>query len=60
MQQLKRLLEKAQNGDMDAFVGNNNAADKLWLNDGTGHFTSNGQQLDFSASELPEPLEWAI
>ena len=36
-------------GDMDAFVGNHNQANKVWLNDGAGNFTDSGQNLGNSA-----------
>lgn len=32
-------------GDLDAFVGNNNGYSTVWLNDGKGNFASNGQKL---------------
>jgi hypothetical protein len=37
-------------GDLDAFVANNDAANKVWLNDGSGIFTDSGQNLGSSES----------
>ena len=41
--------------DLDAFVANgfyNGEADKVWLNDGAGHFSDSGQSLGSSKSAL--------
>jgi hypothetical protein len=35
-------------GDLDAFVGNSNQPNKVWLNDGNGTFTDSGQSLGSS------------
>lgn len=38
-------------GDLDAFVANglqNNTADQVWLNDGSGNFSDSGQELSFA------------
>ena len=48
------LADLDGDGDLDAFVGNKQeffggAPDKVWLNDGTGHFTDSGQLLGSSS-----------
>ena len=46
-------------GDLDAYLTNTNYGytgdlpDEVWLNDGTGHFTDNGQSLDTVDSVIP-------
>jgi hypothetical protein len=37
-------------GDLDAFVANDNQANRVWLNDGTGSFSDSGQSLGSSHS----------
>ncbi len=32
-------------GDLDAFVANEDGANRVWLNQGDGSFSSNGQSL---------------
>ena len=36
-------------GDLDAFVANDNEANRVWFNDGQGNFTDSGQSLGNSA-----------
>ncbi len=37
-------------GDIDAFVGNNGEANRVWLNDGNATFTDSGQSLGTAAT----------
>jgi hypothetical protein len=37
-------------GDLDAFVVNDDYAKRVWMNDGTGSFTDSGQALTSSNS----------
>ncbi|MFC1853608.1 FG-GAP repeat domain-containing protein [candidate division CSSED10-310 bacterium] len=44
------LCDFDQDGDLDAFVGNDNDSNRVWLNDGNGSFTDSGMQLAGSLS----------
>jgi hypothetical protein len=37
-------------GDLDAFVANDNQGNRVWTNDGSGTFSDSGQSLGSSAS----------
>ncbi|SVE60176.1 uncharacterized protein METZ01_LOCUS513030, partial [marine metagenome] len=37
-------------GDLDAYVANNNEGNRVWLNDGDGNYTDSGQDLKYSTS----------
>lgn len=44
------LADFDSDGDLDAFIANYGQPNRLWLNDGRGHFTDSGQALGRSAS----------
>lgn len=40
-------------GDLDIYIADLDGEDRLWLNDGTGHFTDSGQTLDSGRGTYP-------
>lgn len=47
-------------GDLDAFVANSLAGNRVWLNDGTGVFSDTGQNLGSAWSTGVALGRWAI